>query len=79
MNWTEILLKGRYPLFLLYSVIDGEVANFVGSTLVGNGIFNIFLIYTLSVFMNGVYMSEVSQTYVFRSFSLVSHLSNTVS
>lgn len=51
MNWTEILLKGRYPLFLLYSVIDGEVANFVGSTLAGNGIFNIFLIYTLSVFM----------------------------
>lgn len=51
INWTQLLLKGRYPLFLLYSVIDGETANFLGSTLAGNKVFNIFIIYTLNIIM----------------------------
>lgn len=51
MNWIEILTKGRYPLFVLSTFLDGESANFVGSTLAGNGIFNIFIIYAISVFL----------------------------
>lgn len=51
INWTQLLIKGRYPLFLLYSVIDGETANFIGSTLAGNRVFNIFIIYTLNIIM----------------------------
>lgn len=51
MNWIEILTKGRYPLFLLSTFLDGESANFVASTLAGNGIFNIFIIYAISVFL----------------------------
>ncbi len=50
-NWTQLLLKGRYPLFILYSIMDGETANFIGSTLAGNKIFNIFIIYTLNIIM----------------------------
>lgn len=51
MNWIEILTKGRYPLFVLSTFLDGESANFVASTLAGNGIFNIFIIYAISVFL----------------------------
>ena len=51
MNWFQILQKGKYPLFFLYSIIDGESANFIASTLAGNGLFNIFIIYTTAVIM----------------------------
>lgn len=51
ISWTQLVIKGRYPLFLLYSVIDGETANFIGSTLAGNRVFNIFIIYTLNIIM----------------------------
>ncbi len=50
-NWTQLLLKGRYPLFILYSMIDGETANFIGSTLAGNKVFKIFTIYALNILM----------------------------
>jgi len=51
MNWIQILQKGKYPVFLLYSIIDGESANFLASTLAGNGLFNIFTIYIIAIVM----------------------------